>query len=358
MINNNNNKSTKKKEKQKNKKSEDNNQINLKKIKTKIHNNIENKKDLQINNNLSIPDYLKVNKIKEGRIKSYSYFSKEGENLEGFQQINQDSHLILPNINNIKDFNIFCIMDGHGPTGHFISSFISKYLSNFFKNNEIFNNENLSYINYILHENDFSLIKKEIKNAEKVLFKKTKIDSTFSGTTCIILIQLGDRIICSNIGDSRAIMVKSYDRIIQLSIEHKPFLYEESLRIKANGGEICQMEECDDKIGPFRIWKKGENYPGIDISRSIGDSIATELGVISTPDFIEKSLDKETKFIVIMSKGVYEYLSNKEIMDIVMPYYLKNDSKGASQALCYIAGKLWMENDFITDDTTAIVIFF
>ena len=59
-----------------------------------------------------------------------------------------------------------------------------------------------------------------------------------------------------------------------------------------------------------------------------------------------------------MSKGVYEYLSNKEIMDIVMPYYLKIDSKGASQALCYIAGKLWMENDFITDDTTVIVIFF
>ena len=78
MINNiNNNNSNKKKEKQKNKKSEDNNQINLKKIKTKIHNNIENKKDIQINNNLSIPDYLKVNKIKEGRIKSYSYFTKE-----------------------------------------------------------------------------------------------------------------------------------------------------------------------------------------------------------------------------------------------------------------------------------------
>ena len=352
------NKSKQIKEKRNNKKNDDYHQLNKNKIKKKINNNPENKITTTIHENIQIPDYLIVNQLKEGRIKSYSYFSKEGENLEGSIKINQDFHLILPNINNNKDFNIFCLMDGHGPTGHFISSFISKYLSNFFKNNEIFNNPNLSYINYKLHEKDFSIIKKAIKRAEKELFKNTKIDSYFSGTTCIILIQLGDRIICSNIGDSKAIMIKSYERIIKLSLEHKPFLYEESLRIKANGGEICQMEEYGNKIGPFRIWKKGEKYPGIDISRSIGDSIATKLGVISKPDFIEKSLDKETKFIVIMSKGVYEYLSDKEIMDIVMPFYLKNDPKGASQALCNIARILWKKNDFIIDDTTAIVIFF
>ena len=352
------NKSKQIKEKRNNKKNDDYHQLNKNKIKKKINNNPEKKITTTIHENIQIPDYLIVNQLKEGRIKNYSYFSKEGENLEGSIKINQDFHLILPNINNNKDFNIFCLMDGHGPTGHFISSFISKYLSNFFKNNEAFNIKNLSEINYLLHENDFSLMKKAIKKAEKELFKNTKIDSYFSGTTCIILIQLGDRIICSNIGDSKAIMIKSYERIIKLSLEHKPFIYEESLRIKANGGEICQMEEYGNKIGPFRIWKKGEKYPGIDISRSIGDSIATKLGVISKPDFIEKSFDKETKFIVIMSKGVYEYLSDKEIMDIVMPFYLKNDPKGASQALCNIARILWKKNDFIVDDTTAIVIFF
>jgi serine/threonine protein phosphatase PrpC len=84
---------------------------------------------------------LKVNEIKEGRIKSYSYYSLAGKNIEGFQKINQDSYLILPNINNHKDFNIFCIFDGHGQEGQFISNFVSKYFSNFFKNDEKLNSK-------------------------------------------------------------------------------------------------------------------------------------------------------------------------------------------------------------------------
>ena len=172
------------------------------------------------------------------------------------------------------------------------------------------------------------------------------------------LIQIGDRIICANVGDSKAIMIKSYERIIQISKDHKPYLPEESSRILKNGGEIYQTEEFNDKIGPFRIWLKGEKYPRIDISRSIGDSIATKLGVISTPDIAEKYIDNGIKFIVMMTKGVCEYLTYKEIMDIVFPFYHKKDPKGACQSIVYIASKLWNEEDIVVDDLTVIVIFF
>ena len=136
------------------------------------------------------------------------------------------------------------------------------------------------------------------------------------------------------------------------------FLPEESARILKNGGEIYQTEEYGDKIGPFRIWQKGEKYPGIDISRSIGDSVATNLGVISTPYICEKYIDNGIKFIVIMTKGASEYLSSKNIMDIVFPFYKKNNPKGACQSIVNIGNKLWNEEDIVVDDITVIVIFF
>jgi len=359
MISNINSKLKSKKEKNENKKKEDLFKLNIKKnIKEKIEQNHSKNSE----NKIIIPDYLKVNEIKEGRIKSYSYYSLAGKNIEGFQKINQDSYLILPNINNHKDFNIFCIFDGHGQEGQFISSFVSKYFSNFFKNDEKLNskknNKSLDNINYILQDNNFSFIKNLFKKAENELNKNNKIDSNFSGTTCTLLIQIADRIICANVGDSKAIMIKSYERIIEISKDHKPYLPEESNRILKNGGEIYQTEEYNDKIGPYRIWQKGEKYPGIDISRSIGDLIATRLGVISTPDVVEKYIDNGIKFIVIMTKGVCEYLSSKEIMDIVFPFYQKKDAKGACQTIINIASKLWNEEDIVVDDLTAIVIFF
>ena len=358
MISNINNKKSKK-EKNENRKKEDYIKLNNKK---NIKEKIEQIPEKNPENKIIIPDYLKVKELKEGRIKSYSYYSLQGKNIEGFQKINQDSYLILPNINDHKDFNIFCIFDGHGSEGQFISSFVSKYFSNFFKKDEKLNskknNKNLDNINYILQENNFSLIKNLFQKAENELSKNKKINTNFSGTTCTLLIQIGDRIICANVGDSKAIMIKSYERIIQISKDHKPYLPEESSRILKNGGEIYQTEEFNDKIGPFRIWLKGEKYPGIDISRSIGDSIATKLGVISTPDIAEKYLDNGIKFIVMMTKGVCEYLTYKEIMDIVFPFYHKKDPKGACQSIVYIASKLWNEEDIVVDDLTVIVIFF
>ena len=318
--------------------------------------------DIKLKNHNSIPDFIKVNIIPEGRIISYSLNSKPGQNLEGLKKINQDSYFILPEHNKIKDFNIFCIMDGHGPDGHFVSSFISKYFSFFFKKNEIINSDlgknNPNYIYYQLKKDNYSLITKAFHQAEKELNQIKQIDTDFSGTSCIILIQIGDKIICANVGNSRAIMVKTYDRIIPLSIDSTPDIPEESERILKLGGTICQIEENDYQLGPYRIWIKDEKYPGLDISRSIGDTVATKLGVISTPTIIEKFIDSETQFIIMVSHGVLQVMSNKDILDIAMIFYPKKDSRGACETIINQARKYWYEDNIVVNDITVIVIFF
>ena len=78
--------------------------------------------------------------------------------------------------------------------------------------------------------------------------------------------------------------------VIPLSIDQKLNTEGEMQRIVKLGGEVSQYEEDGVKSGPYRVWKKNEMYPGIAMSRSIGDLIATTLGVIPEPEYIRKRL--------------------------------------------------------------------
>ena len=302
---------------------------------------------------------IKVNALPEGRVKNVGSQSQAGKGEDGFTKVNQDSFLVLQNEYGLKDFNIFSVMDGHGVNGHLVSRFAVKYFTSFFKNNKKMNssNSNEDEICYRLKKNEYDILKRLFRHVERDIGKNNDIDANFSGTTCVMVFQLGEKLICANVGDSRAIMVKG-NSVIPLSIDQKPDDPEESKRIIQNGGEISQFEEDGEKSGPFRVWKKGEVYPGIAMSRSIGDLIASTLGVIPEPKFIEEKIDKDTKFLVIASDGVWEFLDNETVRDMVMPYYQKNDPNGACKELIKKSTEWWNIEDIVVDDITVIVVFF
>ena len=47
-------------------------------------------------------------------VKTFSANSKTGKNNDGSKKINQDSYFIETNILNLHEFDIFCVLDGHG----------------------------------------------------------------------------------------------------------------------------------------------------------------------------------------------------------------------------------------------------
>jgi serine/threonine protein phosphatase PrpC len=302
---------------------------------------------------------IKVNALSTGRVLNVAFQSQAGKGEDGFTKVNQDSFLVLQNEYNLKDFNIFCVMDGHGVNGHLVSRFTTKYFSSFFKKNKKMNSSCSSedQIFNRLKKNDYEILKRVFRHAERDLEKNGEIDANFSGTTCVMVFQVGERIICANVGDSRAIMVKG-DKVIPLSFDQKPDDPEESKRIKENGGEISQYEEDGEKSGPFRVWQKGEVYPGIAMSRSIGDFIASKLGVIPEPKFLEEKIDKDTKFIVVASDGIWEFLDNNTVKNMVMPFYEKNDPNGACKELIKKSTEFWNQEDVVVDDITVVVVFF
>ena len=97
--------------------------------------------------------------------------------------------------------------------------------------------------------------------------------------------------------------------------------------------------------------------PGLAISRSIGDFDATKFGVISEPDFCIKTFKKEMDFITITSDGIWEFLENEDVCNIIKKYYLKESAKEATEELIKKCREIW-EKGREVDDITVITIFF
>ena len=293
--------------------------------------------------------------------------TQAGLNYNGKTKTNQDNYVFLESLFNIKHFDIFGVFDGHGTNGHFVSNFIKISITNFFSKEKHFTKKSEGYdsdeinltipsIYKTLTRKNFKIIKTFFDNVEADLLKQ-KFDIHFSGSTCVLIFRTGNKLICANVGDSRAILVTS-NAIEPLSYDHKPNLPKEKERIVSRGGSVkpCDDDEGDDAV--MRVWVKGENYPGIAVSRTIGDEVAKSVGVEHSPEIIETTLTGNEQFIVVASDGIWEFLSNDKVKELVMPYYLNNKPNEACEKLIHEASLAWDRDGSARDDITCIVYFF
>lgn len=79
------------------------------------------------------------------------------------------------------------------------------------------------------------------------------------------------------------------------------------------------------------------------MSRSLGDQVAHSVGVSSVPETTEFILDIEDKFVVIASDGVWEFLSNQEVSEIILPFYLENQPEAAANAVVRASHARWRQ---------------
>ena len=308
------------------------------------------------------------NKKDENRIlKDFGVISRAGSNEGGLTKINQDSYILKTNINGIKDFNIFGVLDGHGIQGHLISDFASNFLPNQIINNfEIKICKDTESIYNKLKEYDYQIIKHAYISTDNNL-KSYNLDGKESGTTCNLLIHVGEHLICSNVGDSRAIIVYDEENdpnlnflnVIPLSNDHKPEYYEEKERILMYGGVVRQIKDKFGQfVGPYRVYVRGKDYPGIAMSRSIGDYDGKKIGIIAEPDVNEYYIGSNTKFFILCSDGVSEFINNDMIKDIGKQFYLNSNARELCQELISRSIIEWKTHETMVDDITAIAGFF
>lgn len=107
----------------------------------------------------------------------------------------------------------------------------------------------------------------------------------------------------------------------------------------------------------MRVWLKNEDIPGLAMSRSFGDSMACRVGVNAVPEIKEFVLTPEDKVMVLASDGVWEFLENQDVANIVYPFFLQKNAEGAAEALVRAAFKTWKREESVIDDITCIIVF-
>jgi serine/threonine protein phosphatase PrpC len=285
---------------------------------------------------------------------------KKGYSGDGKEKPNQDNYFIYNNFNNDSNNIYMGVCDGHGDYGHEISSFLVTnlplVLGNFLR---IFNIKDISLID---SETLLPIVANSCTQVNQNLYSEKNIDCNFSGTTCVSLIYTSKKVFCINIGDSRCIVGKfdgSNWKSENLSNDHKPQSVKEKERIIKSGGIIRQSVDAKGEfIGPQRVWVKDGDVPGLAMTRSFGDEIAHQIGVICEPEIIEYKLHEEDKFIILASDGIWEFMTNQECVDIVKDYYIIDNYKGAIKHLYQESCKRWLDEEDVIDDITLIIVFF
>ena len=240
-------------------------------------------------------------------IKGYAFNSSIGK----IRDYNEDTITVTKvELNNNNNFYFFAVYDGHGGKG------CSTYLR-----------ENL-------HNNIKEFSTSGIKQAIQITEEKFKIEQALkengelndsSGSCGIMAMIQGNKCIIANVGDSRLVLFKK-GKVFFATEDHKPNTETEKRRIKLAGGEIYQT------ITLFPLRQNGKEIeppwrvlPGrLSVSRTFGDIEAkeTKFGgipgvVLALPDITEIELDNEFNFMVIGCDGIFDVLSNEEILECI-----------------------------------------
>ncbi|KAI8054132.1 hypothetical protein BDF22DRAFT_655213 [Syncephalis plumigaleata] len=69
--------------------------------------------------------------------------------------------------------------------------------------------------------------------------------------------------------------------------------------------------------GPLRIFKGSLPYPGIVVSRSLGDDVAQRLGVLCEPEVQVRELIPDDCYLILATDGVWDGMSSQEVATFV-----------------------------------------
>ncbi|OIT36855.1 PREDICTED: probable protein phosphatase 2C 1 [Nicotiana attenuata] len=270
----------------------------------------------------SIPNRIFTN----GKSRTSCIFTQQGR-----KGVNQDAMIVWEDF--MAEDVTFCgVFDGHGPHGHLVARKVRdalplklKSLLQSFESNrngnpqlEAVDPDKDQVMADKMDANWREAFLQSYKAMDKELRSQPNLDCFCSGSTAVTLIKQGSNLYMGYIGDSRAILASKDENdsmvAVQLTVDLKPDLPKEAERIKQCKGRVFALQ---DEPEVHRVWLPYDNAPGLAMARAFGDFCVKEYGVISMPEFSHRVLTERDQFIVLASDGVWDVLSNEEVVDIV-----------------------------------------
>ncbi|KAK9673482.1 hypothetical protein RND81_12G170200 [Saponaria officinalis] len=313
---------------------------------------------------LKIPGRLFFN----GSSEIASLFTQQGK-----KGTNQDAMLVWENFCSRSD-TIFCgVFDGHGPFGHMVAKRVrdslpqklnahweanskDDVLMEMSMNTNSLNSEDTSFVSAdeesrvsaVVDDTEkqpdvFCALKETFLKAFRIMDRELRVhpsvDCFCSGTTAVTLIKQGLDLVIGNVGDSRAVLgTRNKDNsltAVQLTVDLKPNLPAEAERIKKCRGRVFALRDEPDVS---RVWLPNSDSPGLAMSRAFGDFCLKDFGVIAVPDVSYRRLTEKDEFIVLATDGIWDVLSNTEVVNIVAASQSRST---AAKALVETAVRSW-----------------
>lgn len=261
---------------------------------------------------------------------------------------NQDTWFVLK----MDTFSLYAVLDGHGPNGHEISQFVKEHLPKLIVQDPRSKSPEAG-----------PCLVDAFKKMQRLVIaaqSRRRLQAQKSGTTATVALLDHSRgkLTIAHVADSAAVLgTKEGDKWIGKTVtrDHKPNLKGERERIEKAGAK-----------GGFdgtnhRVYAKDSTaYPGLNMSRCLGDTLGhEECGIICEPEITRINLDSSTEqILLICSDGVWEFMSAQEAIDIVTtrPYDM------GDQAVALLAKESWdrwirEEGAAVVDDITAGLIY-
>ncbi|KAJ3310935.1 hypothetical protein HDV04_004541 [Boothiomyces sp. JEL0838] len=231
----------------------------------------------------------------------------------------QDDYLVLPNFLVIDNqiVHLIGIFDGHGNTPLIIGS-DGKKAANEAK--ALFPTV-LSSLKDTIKKDPLQALKNSFTIVNDNMKQNQAIDTYLSGTTAVISLIIDNNLHVAHVGDSRLAVYKENDTKLSgrlLTIDHNCDSPEERKRVEAAGGRVEQLWLDGKFDGPLRIFKGTLPYPGIIVTRTLGDGAAQTIGVLPDPDVQTVKLSPEDKYLVFGTDGLWDGLSVDQVGKVIM----------------------------------------
>jgi len=268
---------------------------------------------------------------------------------------NQDVYLSHHGFMDEPSRHLYGVMDGHGTEGRRASVYCKQTLPAVMES--IYD-----------HPQDEEGMRKAMRRSfeethARVCNKhKSRCDAGRSGTTATVALIEHTSLLVGWVGDSQACLFQesAAGRLTcsWLSRVHQFCQEDEKHRVLQAGGWVDQSRSNGFPAGPLRVYFKGEGYPGLMVSRSLGDEVAHRIGVSQEPECYFKTLCEEDRYLVMCSDGVWDVMNEEAILEIVSQ--CGHDMTAAANKIVTKAKDEWAKpwHNGRIDNITAVCIRF
>ncbi|XP_037495003.1 protein kinase and PP2C-like domain-containing protein [Jatropha curcas] len=215
----------------------------------------------------------------------------------GRRETMEDIHFLMPQICNEKDIHFFAIFDGH--RGAAAAEFSAQALPGFLQSLACTSSPHDALLEAFVSTD--VAFRNELDSLRK---SKGFIKDWHPGCTAVASLIIRNKLFVANAGDCRTILCRA-GNAFPLSKDHVASCPEERERVVRAGGQVkWQIDTW--RVGPAAL----------QVTRSIGDD-DLKPAVSAEPDISETTLSAEDEFLVMASDGLWDVVSNAEVVNII-----------------------------------------